>query len=77
MGCTYLVDFCRACFKSLEGFLARFLGFVVDEEFLGFPPLLGDGCLAVDEVKGEAFRVFDGEDVAATRGVFHLLDTVV
>ena len=73
---VYLVDFSRTGLEALESFLAGLVEFVVEHDLLGFSSLLVDGCLAVHEVDGEAFGVFDTDDVPATRGVFHLLNTI-
>ena len=70
------MDFSRTGLEALEGFLAWFVEFVVDHELFGSSSLLVNRFLAVDKIDWEAFRVLDANNVATTRGVFHLFDTV-
>ena len=70
------MDFSWTRLEPLEGFLPWFVEFVVDDELFGSPALLVDGFLAVDEVDGEAFRIFDADEVAAARGIFHFFHAI-
>ncbi len=68
------MDFSRARVEALESFLAWLVELVIDYNLFGPPSLLVDGLLAVDEIDGEAFGVFDADDVATTRGIFHFFN---
>jgi hypothetical protein len=58
-GMNYLVHFSRAGLEALECLLSWFFGFEVYFEDLLLGSLVCYGSLAVDEVYGEAFWIFN------------------